>query len=131
MKSIIALMTAIILVVVLLVWRHDPTAPVNFSQFEPVLGFGEADEVGATRAFLNEFPIGTSLTQINDFYVKAGGRCYTLPQDKPDQFICTYVHHTYPIPLLPIFSTWAANIKFDKMTNRSVDVKLTAGMEGL
>jgi hypothetical protein len=100
---------------------------LRFSQFEPCCGFGKADEAAATRAFLREFPPGTPLANVVEFFVKAGGRCFSLP-DWPDQLICTYAHRMYPF--LPIFSTWSAVIKFDKTTNTSVDVKLTAGMEG-
>src|ERR1043166_6081310 len=103
--GLIASAAALILCWAIFARYNDPSAPLRFSRFEPCFGFGKADEVAATRAFLLEFPIGTPLANIVDFFVKASGRCYSFPE-RSDQLICTYAHRTYPF--LPIFNTWSA-----------------------
>ena len=125
--GLIASAAVLILCWVIFARFSDTSAPLRFSRFEPCCGFGEADEVAATKAFLREFPIGTPLANIVDFFAKAGGRCYSFPE-RPDDLICTYAHRT--CPFAPIFNTWSAVIKFDKTSNTSVEVKLTAGVEG-
>ena len=110
--------------------ERDVTMEFRFEDFESFLR--SPDEVGATKAFLKSYPVGTPLEKLKDYFSRIGGKCYTLPRDLPNQLICNYSHPKFAfLPFLPIASTWSTVIWFNEQDKISEKVVITAGSEGL
>ena len=110
----------------------DARSAFRFEKYEGFLGFGASDEAAAKRDFLQVFPIGTPLDQIEPYFKKIGGRCFELPRDRPGQLLCDYAHPKFRLaPFLPILSTWAVSIWYGGEPRTSIRVEITAGAEGL
>ncbi len=53
-----------------LVSRKDSKVAFRFEDFESFLNFRPADEIAATRAFQDQFPVGTQLEEIEAFFCR-------------------------------------------------------------
>ena len=101
----------------------------RFEKYEGFLGIGQSNEVGATAALSEKFPIGTPLERYEQFFNEIGGRCFTL-RDYPNRLICTYAHMRFP-PMPFILTTWAVVVDYDLGTRTSTRLKVAPGVEGL
>lgn len=103
----------------------------RFEKYERFLGLGASDEAAAKRDFLQAFPVGTSLDEIDAFFQEIGGRCFTLPNDRPGRLICGYAHPKFRLlPFLPVSSTWSVDIWFKGEPRVLTRINVTAGAEG-
>lgn len=104
----------------------------KFRRFEPFLGFGQFDEQGAQRAFLEEFPLGTPLDTFEIYFKEIGGRCFTLPRDAPGQLNCIYSHAKYWfLPFPPIATTWFVIVKFDEGMKVASTIQISGWTTGI
>jgi hypothetical protein len=119
----------IIVAYVLFLSSRSWSGGFNFNRYEGFLGLGTSDEAAATRDFVRQFPVGTSLEGYREYFAKIGGHCVDKLR-AADELTCGYAHMRYP-PLPILFNTWSAVIKYDPTTMLSSQIKITPGYEGL
>jgi hypothetical protein len=104
----------------------DPRVPFRFERFTGpfwIIGVGPLDIEGANKAFLKYFPIGTPTREVEAYFQKVGGRCFTLPRDRPGELTCNYGHLKFP--WFCIAQVWNATMTFDPATNIITGVKVS------
>jgi len=110
--------------------RTDAHGPFRFENFEGFLGLGPADEFAATKTFLEKFPIGTPLSEIEAFFTQIGGECVQMPLDYPGRIVCIYGHSIVPWIPLPVGFLWSVDVLYGDDGNTLSAVELSGGLDG-
>ncbi len=128
----IAAITIVIIVVTALFPYFDPRVPFRFERFEGLgglIGVGEPNVAAANAEFLNHFPLGTPLGQIENYFSMIGGHCGTLPKDRPGHLICDYGHRKYPLNFCAA-QMWNADIEYNEQDNRAKNITIRPWVDG-
>jgi hypothetical protein len=94
-----------------------------------LIGLGEPDVIAANAVFLRHFPVGTPLSQIENYFSTIGGHCFTLPKDRPGHLMCDYGHRKYPLNFC-LAQVWNAEIGYDEQNRRAKSIAVRPWLDG-